>query len=303
MKKLFIVAFASLLVLTSCKGEKKESFYPVEAFSQTVEKRPQRVVCLSPWAEEAMVVLGYKNTLVGDEQSFENPDFPKTDEILALNPDLVIGGGELPPSIKKAVDEKGIKLFSIPRFNTEQEIIDSCVSLALAFEGSEVGALRKKQIEYFASGYDKCLVESSARLIGEFYKESPPKILWAVGKDYAATPDTLEGQWLNQIGFVNAALDYSDYYAPLDSTKDNADIILYPSHLEEDFKDCENALMIPYDAKKIMSQSLSLFTFREQLLNSIFPEGKMEAKDIIMPMPKPVEEPLKWYEKLFGKKS
>ncbi|MEG2144364.1 MAG: hypothetical protein RRY40_03430, partial [Oscillospiraceae bacterium] len=160
MKRFLILVILVLTLSLTLFGcvKKKEALptgYPVEFNGVTVEKKPQRVVSLSKSVTEKLVVLGYKNSIVGDGGSFAEPNFPKLEEISALSPEMVISGGELSPDFKGKLADMGIKTLVIPYTEDKEELYRLWGGLARIFEGSITGELRERQLRYFGESYDK----------------------------------------------------------------------------------------------------------------------------------------------------
>ncbi len=283
MKKILILLFACLLVLCSCKNEKAPDIYPVNSFGISFEERPSRVICLNPQGREIISVLGYGHALLDTEGAFEDSEYPKADEILSLKPDFAIISDNTQSSVKKALEENGIKSITMERFSSTQELLDFLDGISLIFEGSQDWEKKKEQLAFYFNETENALITSAQELVQERFSEKSPTFLFVTGDNFAMTPETMESKFLEQAGFVNLAKDRENYYVPFSELEQKPDILIYPEHLENMPQLFEAQTAVSYDYERLLHQSPSVFSFRKEILEGIFGEEIIVENNFMMP--------------------
>lgn len=283
MKRILVLILACLMILGGCKNETSEPVYPVESFNLSFAERPSKVLCLNPEGEEIIKVLGYGHALLDTESAFADKEYPKEGEIAALNPDFVIISEGTQESVKKALDEKGIKNITLGRFSSDDELLTFLEDISLIFEGSKDWELKKEQLGYYFNETSSALKAKAQEMMQANFEEAPT-FLFVAGDNFAMTPDTMESKFLEEIGFVNLAEGRENYYVPFSELEKKPDILICPEHLETIPENLGTDIVVPYDYERILHQSPSVFSFRKEILEGIFGE-EIVVENNFMPLP------------------
>lgn len=115
----------------------------------TIDYYPQRIICLTEETTETLYLLGAQERIVGisgftvrpPEARKEKPKVStfldaKTDEIIALKPDLVIGFSDIQANIAKELIERGVTVW-VNNYRSVQGILNMIIQL-----GALVGKAR-----------------------------------------------------------------------------------------------------------------------------------------------------------------
>jgi len=107
------------------------------------DRYPKRIICLTEETTELLYLLGEQDRIVGisgftvrpKQARKEKPKVStfldaKIDEILALQPDLVIGFSDIQANIAKALIEKGVTVW-INNHRSVEEILDMMIQLGV----------------------------------------------------------------------------------------------------------------------------------------------------------------------------
>ena len=286
MKRTLIVIMAFMLLLTGCKNtEEKAPAYPVEAFGETFEARPSAVLSLNPAGEEIVKVLGYGHSLVDTEGAFFDRDYPEISEILKLTPDLVILSPDTRESIVETLNDNDIKTVTLERFPDDMGLLSFLEEMSLVFEGLNDIELKASQLEFYFDATCDALLTEGRRLMEENGLTSPT-FLFVTGENFALTDDTMEASFLKELGMVNLAGERENYFVPFNELPQKPDILIYPSHLPEIGEALGGNLEFTYDYERLLHQSPSVFSFREELLENVFGED-IEVSNNFMPLPQP----------------
>jgi len=179
-----------------------------------VEFRPTRVVSLHPSLTEKIHDLGHGGKLVGisDHQSDYPPSLvhlprygvakmPYTQGLLRLNPHIVFSVEELPHGDMIALEYAGITLVILPFANSMAELEEVYLGLSTALDGLTSGQLIGEL--FLRERLRRPIDEIAASTAGYL----PLNAMYLRHLDNVATGDTLEGELLELIGFVNIARD------------------------------------------------------------------------------------------------
>lgn len=230
MKKLIISVISVLMALFLFAGcnlanDNESSSEVVEEYPLTVNDvrikgRPQRVVSLSPTLTEIVYELGNGPQLVGCSKYCDFPEevedlprlgtagLPEIDEIIALEPDLIITQLELPHSDLQKLKLESIDVLVIRGAADVDGFSDIYIALGAALGGNYSGRQNG--------------IETSNRLMSKFrdiklqvqpFAETFPTTVCYIASENGdiATGDTLIGQLLEMTGGINIAEEGSDY--------------------------------------------------------------------------------------------
>jgi len=226
MKRLFSVLLVCVTIcgiITGCNvagnQENLPTPYPVRVASVTVEKAPEKVVCLSPSLTELTYGLGYGGRLVGrttdatyPEAASALPTVGKTGKIdtaalLALEPDTVVSHSSLSKKEMTALEAARVKVVVLPMAKDLEELKTLYQQLALLYAG-------QLDAEAIAAKYNQKLTDSLKEI-----KATLPEADFENGFAYiinpssgiTATGDTLESSVLSAVFGANAAAEETGY--------------------------------------------------------------------------------------------
>ncbi len=207
-----------------------------------IQKRPEKVVSLSPALTEWVYDFGLDSQLSGVSDycdypadvkalaSFGTPTQPKVKELLALPADLVITSAPLAESDLIALQQRNIEVLVISHTNSIDQLWDNYLTLCRAFLGELSGPVKANEI----------IGEQKAAL-NAFVADSLPDdqkltaIYLRITNLTMATGDTLEGAFLQQMGVQNAAAPYENWNYPEDKAVElEPDIIFADNHITMD---------------------------------------------------------------------
>lgn len=157
--------------------ESEPTPYPFTLNDVEIDKRPEKIVCLSPALAEIIYELGYSETIIGRSSYCDFPPAissvkdvgstanPNMEAISELNPDLVISSTPIASKDIFALEQKGIKTLIIPAPTSLEGFSSIYTSLGLVFEGMFIGT-EKGEETY--SGISKLLGNTENINIGNF---------------------------------------------------------------------------------------------------------------------------------------
>jgi len=194
--------------------------YPVFVGDTLVEFRPTRVVSLAPSLTEKIYDLGHGGRLVGisDHQgdyppslahlpSYGLASLPNIQGILGVNPHLVFSVSPLPQSAMNELEDAGIPLVILPSYaHSMSELEQIYLGISMALDGRTTGRLKG---ELFLREFNRQIDEIATRMPAAY---PPLSAVYLRALDFTmATGDTLEGQLMERLGFVNIARDQRDW--------------------------------------------------------------------------------------------
>lgn len=192
--------------------------YPVEVAGVEISFRPARVISLAPSLTEKIYDLGHGGRLVGISEhqgdfppslvhvpSYGMAMLPDIEGILSREPHLVFAVSELPVWAMNALDAANIPLVVLPSYaHNMDELAEIYRALAHALSGRTSGELIwQRLMETIDGRIDEIAAESMANGLYAVYLRSPDFTV--------ATGDTLEGQLIERLGFVNIAASQTDW--------------------------------------------------------------------------------------------
>lgn len=216
MKRVLIAALgATALLLTGCAGEDSagesgpapsaSEAYPVTVGNLTLERRPERIISLTPTATEMLFAIDAGPQVVAvDDQSTYPADAPKSDlsgfkpsaeAIAAKNPDLVVLSDNLDKIVEQLTALK-VPVVLTPAATTLDETYT---------EIGQLGMLTGHQAEASA------LTERMKAQLTKIVKSVPPRatpLTYYYELDptlYSVTSKTFVGQVFAQFGMTNVA--------------------------------------------------------------------------------------------------
>ena len=211
-----------------------------------LDKKPERIVSLSPTNTEIVFALGAGDRLVGVTNYCDYPeeakniekigDFenPNIELIKKMNPDLVLAGGYLQEEIIKTLEGLGITVASTEAADVES-IFDS---LAM------IGKLLKEEekAEELINNIHKAIDDVKAKVANK----EKPKVFYLVWKDPIFT--TGRGTYINEIiqiaGGYNVASEMEGWaqYSFEELLKQNPDILIAAYHSTDEGMNKEEVL-------------------------------------------------------------
>lgn len=330
VRPLLFLLLLLICAFTGCAKPEEEPVadlrWPVTVGEVSIPAAPHRVVTLSPAATETVIQLGYGGRLAGISDYCEPPEalgevkrcgtalMPDTGAILSLSPDLVIASTTLPRETTTALTEAGAVVLVVRRADSLDGIIGNYRAIATAMQGAEQGAMVAEQLRYFADATLTYLDEAVSAALTEgasaVYLRRMPFIM--------ATGDTLEGQWLSDLGFVNQAEAFTGWDYPLSAEPDlNPHYIfcdesvsladLQSSDYYRRTSAVTNLRVYPLDGLLLERQTPQMFLEWESVMKEAFPEAfsEREKPSVVLPMepppPPPPPEEKSWWEKLFDR--
>jgi iron complex transport system substrate-binding protein len=210
------VTAAAALLLAGCGDSKNETSntpstgtsaaaYPVTIGNLTVDKRPERIISLTPSGTEMLYAIGAGPQVVAvDDQSNHPADAPKTDlsgfkpnaeAIAAKNPDLVIMSNDV-DKIVAQLDTLKIPVFLTPAAATMDDSYKEIGELGtLTGHQAEAEALHQRmvtQIDKIVKG-----VPARSKPLSYYYELDPTL--------YSVTSKTFVGSVFTLFGMTNVA--------------------------------------------------------------------------------------------------
>ncbi|MEU4238927.1 ABC transporter substrate-binding protein [Actinoplanes sp. NPDC026619] len=213
-----VVTAAALLFAGGCGGDDTQdnasttapsasaaASYPVAVGDVTLDKRPERIVSLTPSGTEMLYAIGAGSQVVAvDDQSNYPADAPKTDlsgfkpnaeAIAAKNPDLVVMSNDVDKIVAQLTTLK-IPVFLTPAATSVDDSYQEIGELGtLTGHQAEAEALHQQMV----SQIDKIVKEVPARATKlSYYYELDPTF-------YSVTSKTFVGSVFALFGLVNVA--------------------------------------------------------------------------------------------------
>ncbi|MCQ1528445.1 ABC transporter substrate-binding protein [Lutispora saccharofermentans] len=249
LKRMILILFVLLLLplLASCQREankgaedaaKKVEITDIKGRSVVLEKKPEKIVSLSPTNTEIVFALGAGKKLVGVTSFCDYPEEAKSVEVIGdfenpniemikkVNPDVVLAGGYIQEDIIEALEG-----LDIPVISTEASDIDSIFD-SIAMIGKLVGA--EANAEEIINNMHKSIDNIKSKVGGK----DRPKVFYLVWKDPIFTVG--QGTFINEIiqiaGGRNIAEETQGWskYSPEELIKQNPDILIASYHATDE---------------------------------------------------------------------
>ncbi|HHY77219.1 MAG TPA: cobalamin-binding protein [Clostridiales bacterium] len=251
------------VIMTSCaKKENENTVIQKEEYIKitdlkgrkvVLDKKPERIVSLSPTNTEIVFALGAGDRLVGITNYCDYPeetkdiekigDFenPNIELIKKINPDLVLAGGYLQEEIIKTLEGLGIAVASTEAADVES-IFDS---LAM------IGKLLKEEekAEELINNIHKAIDDVKAKVANK----NKPKVFYLVWKEPIFT--TGRGTYINEIiqiaGGYNVASEMEGWaqYSFEELLKQNPDILVAAYHSTDEGMNKEDIMKDEFFSK------------------------------------------------------
>lgn len=237
------VVFILVFSLTSCQRTvntdnegklKAMDIMDIKGRSVILEKRPDRIVSLSPTNTEIVFALGAGEKLVGVTNYCDYPeetrnierigDFegPNIEMIKKVKPDVVLAGGYIQEDIIKVLES-----LDIPVVSTEASDIDSIFD-SIALIGKLVG--EETKAEEIINNMHKDIDDIKNKVLGK----GRPKVFYVVWTEPLSTAG--KGTFINEIiqiaGGQNVAAEVEGWakYSAEELIKQNPDILIAAYH-------------------------------------------------------------------------
>lgn len=195
--------------------------FPVTVAEVTIEKKPEKIVVLSPSIVEVLYDMGLEAPLVGVGQTCHYPEeaqdltvcgseiLPDTEKILELEPEWVLSLNPLPESASTALEKEGIQTICLQKPEEIEGLWDYYGDLARVVLGAEEGA-------GCAEDFAKPLMEAYQQIqqAGAAVETRPLGAYMALLPLTMATADSFQGKLISLCGIENAAQDYTDWQYP-----------------------------------------------------------------------------------------
>jgi len=302
---LFLSIFMVLALFTGCtntktNNEEKQSVtsttYPLEftdAYDRkvTLDKKPEKILSLSPNMTETIVSLGSLDKLVGRTDYCDYPSNvssiesvgsmtePNIEKIVELKPDVVLASKLTKKEVVDKVEQLGVKIVVI----SEQESFDGVYTLI-----QKVGQVidENQSANNITSEMKSKVSEIETKVKNA---KTTPKVYYVVSYgqygDYTATGETFISQAIEKSGGKNIAKDTTGWKYSLESIVENdPDIVICPtnpSKIKSDFitingyKDLnavKKGQVFEIDNSKLDRQGPRLAEGLEELTKIIHPE-------------------------------
>ena len=312
MKRLLCLSLALLFILSTFGCKKTEEVitgYPVEAGGVTFEYTPKRVIAMSRSIYESVVVLGYRQRLVGVGSAAEGPGTidklpecgttldPDVDAMIKLTPDLVLTPADLPASAVKKLEEAGAKVLTVPHANSLKAYEASLSALGTIFAGSETGPLIAEDISYY--------VDATLDYLSDNIPEGMKAAVVMRLPNNAATGDTWIHDLIERAGMTNCAESGEGwYYAPGEGETAEADILFCDESITDEalsksiWKNTSaytGGRVVYFDSSILEAQSPAAIAAFEAVVKEAFPDvdwGEKPSVTVYRKQPEP--EPTTW---------
>lgn len=225
--------------LAACDHKKQDDVsdgeeYPVTAGGVTLEKAPQRIVCLTPSIYAALDAMGATAAVVGvgsgvdaggDLPRVGSAALPDVKAIAALSPDLVLTSGALDTADAQSLALQEIPVAVIPAVQRYAELEGYYGQIGQLVSGQKTGAAN-------AAG-TAARVQEKVQAVADKVKGQPPvKACLLLGSKTAAGAETFIGDLLALAGGQNAAGTLENYHFSDEALADAApEVIFCPSTL------------------------------------------------------------------------
>lgn len=312
MKRLLCLSLALLLILAAVGCKKEEEVitgYPVEAGDVTFEYTPKRVIAMSRSIYESVVVLGYRQRIVGVGSAAEGPGTidalpvcgtaldPDVDAMIKLSPDLVLTPADLPTSAVNKLEEAGAKVLTVPHANSLKAYKSSLAALGTIFAGTEKGPLIAEDIGYY--------VDVTLDYLSEHVPDSLKAAVVMRLPNNAATGDTWIHDLIEGAGFTNSAKAGEGwYYTPDEGETVEADILFCDESITDEalaksiWKNTAaytGGRVVYFDSSALEAQSPAAIAAFEEAVREAFAEDEWDDKpSVTVHREQPEPEPTTW---------
>ena len=184
--------------------------------SVTIEKRPQRIISLSPSNTETLFALGAGDRMVGRTDYCSYPEeaaqvesigtfrTPNVELILSREPDVIFASDYMEDNVKQQIEATGTKVIIV----SSNSIAETREVILLAGQVLDLG----ENAAALTDTMDAQLTELKETLAARTEEKS---VFVDLGSFYSAGPGSLLDDMLNQIGAVNIAADTGETWPQL----------------------------------------------------------------------------------------
>lgn len=197
--------------LAACDNKKQEEAaageeYPVTQGGVTLEKAPQRIICLAPAVYAALDAMGATAAVVGVGSGVDAADLPRVGSavlpdvkaIAALSPDLVLTSGAPDADDARSLALQEIPVAVIPAAERYADLEDYYRQIAQLVSGRKTGEANAVRTA--------ARVQERVQAVADKVKGRPPmKACLLLGSQTAAGTGTFAGDLLELAGGENAA--------------------------------------------------------------------------------------------------
>ncbi|MGL4345048.1 MAG: ABC transporter substrate-binding protein [Cellulosilyticaceae bacterium] len=204
----------------------------------TVEQKPEKIVSLAPSTTEILYFLGVEDHIVGRTKYCTFPETisevtsvggtsnPNVEEIVALQPDLVVASTHVSEDVINKLREVGIAV----AFLNEQEGFEGTYS-AIEAIGKLVGA--SDVAEQVVADMKQKVADTVAKVEALGDKEKP-KVYYTIGfgeSDFSAGGNTFIGEIITLAGGINIAQDVEGWSISKEQiAQGDPDMIIMPDN-------------------------------------------------------------------------
>lgn len=184
--------------------------------SVTIEKRPERIISLSPSNTETLFALGAGDRMVGRTDYCSYPEeaaqvesigtfrTPNVELILSREPDVIFASDYMEDNVKQQIEATGTKVIIV----SSNSIAETREVILLAGQVLDLG----ENAAALTDTMDAQLTELKETLAARTKEKS---VFVDLGSFYSAGPGSLLDDMLNQIGAVNIAADTGETWPQL----------------------------------------------------------------------------------------
>ena len=310
-----LTCLACFTFLTACRQEEaalpQDENYPYEVTRSTlyalIEKKPSRVVSLSPSLTEIICDLGYEDRLIAVGDRCEGiassslalcgtAQAPNMAVILAARPQVLFSSASLTETDLITLQQNDIQAVILPRAEDVEDLFALYDTIGQIFEGGKDG-LAAAQSAYQKN---KSLLDAYAQAVSGL--EEIPAALYLTEDDYtAATGDTFEGKLLEYLGMENLAAGWEGWTIPEDARASlNPNVVFYDPSINlsqlvgQPGYSTSDALQLETfweaDTSAIARQGFSMFSAVFDMLDLAYPDLEISIPEEEPSLPGTSEE-------------
>lgn len=214
-----LILFLCLLLLPGCRNDGNFSVsipedYPVMVGDVEIKACPQKVISLSPVATEIIFALGNNAQLIGVSdydtvegseklQKYGSTANPKTEEIIACKPDLVLISGELGEAERQSFQVQNIPVVAISAADNREGLKSLYETVGIIMAGKSAGQKNG------ANTVNRMLEKMEQA--GEAAGNQPQTAVLFLTESAVATGETFAGWVLSCAGVENVAGEARNY--------------------------------------------------------------------------------------------
>lgn len=258
--------------------------WPVTVAGATILEPPHSIAVLSPSLYEIMREMGVDGAVTGIGSYCDNPHSlpelgtalaPDIKAIKAVAPQYLLTSAPLPEQELTQLQQANIEVIILTPANRLSELESLYTNLGLLTSGLTVG------VELSGKYWDGCmeLLDKAAQK-AKALENARTALYLRISGLTVATADTLEGELLTKLGFVNAAEKYGGWIYPEEDTDAlSPDVIIADSAITEDelenselYRNCpavKNGLVVRTDMGVFERQGRGMFEALLTVVNKL----------------------------------